>query len=1689
MDFAPTSNGYIIKNNNRPVNYTENIGALIYAMDNAWRNNLKNNQVIYQILHGNAKYDLGISSDIYSNYNSSNSGDIDMSGNTTWEAAYNYGQKASSTSMLEKSIYGGEPAVEYESSKTIIGPFRILNGQNINRIYIADSTGTYDCGNNGSATWGDLGIEFSTDKSTWNGWNYSVSNPKIPNDTGFYLRIDRVLATTAVGFAGKEDNSINWYRGRMVFLSKNRNTAQQTMIFAISQEPAPGSNTLWYNMTPPTSSLTIHKVDNSNNGLKSVGFMIFNSAGEALYTTTSGLTFASNTLYSANCGFTWNHNDATIFCTGEDGKVKISNLPNGVYSIGEIFNEHSETYYHSEITSYEIIRSDGSSIEGSDIHKDKNNIGAYGYNSSDRMPKIQEIQGLDFTHNGTSITVKVKDEIKDECTLKITKKDGTGLAKQPVGFIIFRANSYNSVPYGYLLGPQHTGNLEYNTSNGWGFYTDGTNECRESAQIFYTDTSGHLEISKIPSGSYYIGEVYNNNAGFESSSIEYYTVRVNGGDIFNFFSESVARTQDNLSSYRAKMPYTQTIAQNISPNTNVELEIVDGMKSALLIKKYNQNGSGASKVPGKQVQFIIRNSDNRYAYINEINGEVNFVDQEENAYHFETNDDGEFSVLLPEGDYELIEVDNPNCTKFIKVSNGVKLSKPTGSSTTATRKNSTTVKIQGLGAGNYTIEVTDYQDTPTGSTYSIEGRAFVDGPTDVKVDNTPNGRYDSDDRTIRNAKVYLVKKNNRNGTSGYSATTDEYGMYTISGISSSIMNNIEEYCIKIDVKNAKIKNASDSWENIEYKKYSKAKSNYNEESGAKFIEYKATEGTGFTYYESGEDGVLGLTRMKDAHYSASRVIKGVNLGVIKISAQETVTQDIDNIKIMVNHKEYTYTNGRQGNVSKNVPTVNYESVAIQAYTRNIYPSDIRAFNGTSNMSVKVTYAIRIKNETGYKNPYPFTRTDESEAILNQSSGNTTYSIDEEYTTEDTLQTDSLLEEFDNTIYTLSDTKWTTVNTNTVRYNGTRENLTAKGGTKDNTTYYITFEVRSNKINEILSKIDGIKEATRTKVTVNFQHKWSQHIKYTKSVYHEGDDDTPSYTTTSTHTKNYTETPISTINEGEAPFCVFKLPEKTERTISGNVFEDTNIKSNSDHELIGNGMKDSGEENIKNVSVKLIDMNTGNMAKVYRYKYPSDPYNTEIEEISNNEQFTDSSGNYTFRGIVPGDYYVLYTYGDGTQKIGGARSVFSSQYKSTIVTDSTLNYNDNSSSNKWYLGYSNNSMAVDVITDRVFMAIPGLIDNLYQYGSIYQGESLRSKNINARTPNFEVGIEFEGTGTVDFYTDSNIGKRPSYSHMDFGIIKMPVISLNVYNTISNIKITLSNGQVLTQGDPRGTESIAYISTLDVNDGITSSGYGRGGYVKAEIDTTYLYGSTLEVTYDIQVLNNSDKNYRTTRYYYYGKHDDKDPEYTVFINEILEFVDPEMTYMDFKQKDVIIDGYNEVEDHRGIEQNDFTSGGYYLDTNTINNANKSAFGDPPSKTFSKVIDMEITGNNELYTLYSDNSDINGDETNYIKTIASITTSKLLSTEDDDLEFKNVAELVKITTDKDVTGVPGATITTRFMAPTANNRSDYRSKTTDTSTVTLTPPTGLAQNRIIIIVSAVGLIIFALGVIFIKKKVLNK
>lgn len=1316
--------------------------------------------------------------------------------------------------------------------------------------------------------------------------------------------------------------------------------------------------------------------------------------------------------------------------------------------------------------------------------------------------------------------VKYDIEVPQNNTLKIVKsaESESGDRQDDVGFIIYKEDGYDGKAYGYLRNNlsghsnSNTGELEYNEATGWGFYDDKTNESREAASIFVTSYNaskgwdGYFQIANLPSGNYYVGEVYNhskNNKGeqkYKNSILSYYTVQVDNGETKVYY-DGVARSSENLSAYKSEMPYTQTVKINLSGGTATRIGMIDKIEEdGRILKILKKNGESVGEGVEFNIQYMTSGANvNKYVLKDKDTGEVSGfvsskVDNSTSTTTFKTDENGELQVALPEeGTYKIIETKNPNTNYTTTILNAEIKSKPADSTATIT-KSSNYATITNIKSGTYVVEITDKPDGSTGgSSITLKGYVFVDG--DLGKNNKPDGIYQSGtDKPIKGARAYLVRKSNGQVVDQSSLTGDS-GYYSIT--TSVGTSNLKNYYIKVDCTNGKIKDDEGNWTSLDYNSYAKTKSNYSNSQGCKFVEY--SKGIGKTYYgtnATSESG-YGLTKTRSSN---------INLGLVKTESEEYVDQTISQVNIRVNDKNYKYYYGQNGSggalsEAKSAPTVNWQGNSVNAYSRDVYPSDISAYkDGTTDMKVQVTYAITIRNETE-DDDYEFDWEEKSTEIEeSEDPGEYETNIVDEYCKEDYLKVSSLQEEFDTSMYTLSSSLLTndsqvrtdqsswSASGNTATYSKEIK-LKKKGSTTDTAIRYVTFDMKKDAITAILdlaNNPNGIKEYSRTTAITTSNHGWSNHIDWEDRYWIEasgsvedGDYEPAHWSSWSDQYTGESEGTRQTgyaVHMAEAPYCIFKLPDsEKERTISGNVFEDTD-EDISDHELLGSGVNE-WENGVGNVEVTLYERKSngtyGNAVLYHRSN--SSPYYTK--DTTNYKTRTDSNGNYSFSGLVAGDYYIVYTYGDGTQVISDGTKVYSSQFKSTIVTDPTVKSKLKSSSGegeKWYIGITDTSFAVDNISEREYD------NNTYLYGSLYEGarNDGSNRNINARTPEFEVGIEFTSNETLK---DNN--SVTSYDEMDFGIIKMPVISLNIYKTISHVTITLSNGQVITTGDPR--DSINYISVLDEDDDF---GFGRSSYVKGELDTQYLYGSTLQIKYDINILNTSDVNYRTKNYYKYGEKGTANQEYTVFIDKVLDYLDPNLTYLYCEERDVFIDGYNPTES--GLSQSTISYvGGLDASVENAENESERDF----SAAGSKVLEINIKSDDErreLYTVHSPEDD-NKDKSSL--TVISVTASKLLSTEDDDLEFKNLAEIVKITTDKDEHGEIGS----RFMAPTASfettstrdigYRSDYRSDTTDVATITITPPTGLLENAIIFISIGIGLIIIATGVIIIKKRIL--
>lgn len=358
--------------------------------------------------------------------------------------------------------------------------------------------------------------------------------------------------------------------------------------------------------------------------------------------------------------------------------------------------------------------------------------------------------------------------------------------------------------------------------------------------------------------------------------------------------------------------------------------------------------------------------------------------------------------------------------------------------------------------------------------------------------------------------------------------------------------------------------------------------------------------------------------------------------------------------------------------------------------------------------------------------------------------------------------------------------------------------------------------------------------------------------------------------------------VSTYEDDTDSAPVLKITFLEPKTISGYVFEDKtpdDLKTGRERERKGDGKYNANEDGyVVGVTVELIDESSENDAYIYPNSVKADKaiYTTKKEE----------RGYYEFVGIIPNKYYLKFTYGDGTviyrNSDESSVNVTTESYKSTIITSNVVksayeNVKTQIWEPKWYLDKSMKegySTAVDDFVTR--KSINNKLSNI-TYGS-KSGYDKKTKDyediqkISARTPEIEIFVE-DGEYSFGYNTESGVSV---YDNINFGIVERPRQSIEVKKEISYIKLILTNGQALVEGNPReGT--LPYVKAP------------KGGGLTIEVDNEIIEGATLEVTYEIKIENNSEWDYDTEEYYKYGTYSKKDEPISMKINSIVDYMD--------------------------------------------------------------------------------------------------------------------------------------------------------------------------------------------------------
>lgn len=1093
-----------------------------------------------------------------------------------------------------------------------------------------------------------------------------------------------------------------------------------------------------------------------------------------------------------------------------------------------------------------------------------------------------------------------------------------------------------------------------------------------SATEMVTDSNGKIVINNLRLAKYQIKE----------------TSAANG------YSVQISSAKTTTTSSIDGVSVSSSIVKFNFKDTNGSLNIYDKPNKLVITKK---DGDTGAALTGAVVSFILYNANTKQYVLAEqtstgIYNVTGWTSSLNSASVISTSSDtGTLEVnRLPTGTYWVYEQSNTDSSYDIYIGEG-----NNGISFT-------------VNDGNTSVSISNKKKV------SVSGYVWVDEPQGKE--NDTNGLYDeSAEAKLAGITVRMRKKSDN--TIIAETTTDASGNYVFSNVVPK--SKLNEYYVEFDYSTA---------ENAKYKSYIPVKFNAttSEEVQANVSRALADEipmedaklaGIASTYKGTNktDEGLYGLSGISsDLYNEKNNTIENINLGLKNWQTSYRVEQDIAYVKIKYNNYEYKYIyGGTQDNTYRDtdVPVVKWEGYG-GAYTRDIYPSDVSQIKDNSHLlKVYIVYKISVQN--------------------------TTTTDREELYKEKELMLNSVVEQFDSTRYILDTTNDVTEESieEKVRIDiGSWEVTEDEGGiakAKYNSnkldrgitpnsegrseSIYVQFRLTEDAMKTILENGQlEEKENGRTIASVDAYHNYQRYDYGWNYLENTNIGDIKTKELQDHKTVNETRT-------ATARQITFRLGN--DRTVSGIVFEDKVVSTNG--EKLGNGRYDDGEGTIDNVTVELLNT-SGNTAKVY----PKGDGTGVVESEAKVQVATGNS--YSFKGVLPGEYYVRFTYGDGTQKI--------EKYKSTIVTSDVAksaiqdDLKGNSYSTEWYKNLEGTNYSVAV-------------DNLNTRTAYNDGNEITT--MDARTPKASITIEND-SNTTD---GDELGAKAIFEGFNFGIIVQPKLTATTEKVITNVKLTNAQNNVLFSGNPKNG-GMAGVTDLD---GTSSNG---STYVRMELQNEMVYGSTLEITYGVKVINTSDINYYEKDvnykgwYYLFGLHDDSySGMVQLSVDKVVDYLDPALTYVATGSDTRII----------SLSKN---SANKWVDSeNNVKDIGSSTIDASDYKKLLLLEDFGILAR--------------GNEINFIANA-----EKVLSTEDDDMEFINKVAVVKLnkSLSEDDKGNSEAEESLKLVrAPELPEPAEAKA--------TITPPTGEDKQIVTIyaIAGIVSLIVLLSGIVIIKKKVL--
>lgn len=849
-----------------------------------------------------------------------------------------------------------------------------------------------------------------------------------------------------------------------------------------------------------------------------------------------------------------------------------------------------------------------------------------------------------------------------------------------------------------------------------------------------------------------------------------------------------------------------------------------------------------------------------------------------------------------------------------------------------------------------------------------------------------------------------------------------------------------------------------------------------------------------------------------SYYDNDRfVIENINLGLIqKPETPYSVEESIAYVRIVKGGYTYTYKYGDDAvTVDNRVQSSIKFQNSSRTFTKAIYPSDIKynlanglmgsdKDNEINKYKIYVVYKIEVKNNTTENYIDKYTEQglylDEKDNGLTNTYDTSRYTLETEHDKNERTEGDA------NTQVITSDfARWSDNGDGTASFaiagsNKKYDRQSGQGGIKplEIESTYIEFRVKDEVLTSLVENGQDTdqNETAPTIATTNAYHVYTRKDKNWKNK------------DTYTH-----ETKRKKQSSG-ALFIKWQLMDT--RAISGKVFEDSKVENlngtSHKEERVGNGQYDTGEKNLKDVVVSLInakdngreDEKEGTVAYLYD---ENNQIQDETGKWSRAKTIAvtnvDANGNYTFKGVVPGEYYLKFTYGDGTVAFKDAKGnditslvtnggkvetktqddtrINSLYYKSTVVTGSAKGAMQSESKGEesdkwWFLGDIGNNKSIATDWMGTYYDKDGNIVKDKNGNTYYDMVEARTTSdwesnyttgqdkvvIDAKSPVMK--IEFEYRGELEFQTQNNeiSNLKTDCTEMNFGIMERPHVDIKLSKEIKNVKLTLQNGTTIMNGNPLNKNVAEELIGIDKT------------LARIEIGTEKLYGAELLITYKLTATNKSEVDYATSNYYKYGDIGDATPA-TTTVTKIIDYLSYSKTTYTTEPESKVHSTLKEGEivgfDNSKCDQTT------YLSPETIENNNKFS-----KEYIITKVDAELTPKNAKITGKNSSVDY---EFNVSRLMGSVTS--------EDVGLESYSEII---------GLKNLGFLKQYVSNSGNYKAGDTKATLEggtseddnaSSVLTITPPTGKNKSSINYVFIIGGLVIIVSGIVLIKKFVL--